>query len=100
VATTDETGAPLCLLHAALELGGRDGQQTGVFELLQVIGATIAQDGLCAPEDAIKAFAEAVGQGETQRQKLGLKPVPSFEQTLAALTALTAAARLDDREEN
>jgi hypothetical protein len=93
VATTDETGAPLCLLHAALELGCRDGQQGATFELLEVIGAFIAETGLAHPDDAIHAFCEAIGEGEARRETLSLRPVPTFDENLAALTALTAADR-------
>lgn len=93
VAIIDETGAALCVLHAALEAGGRDGQQSAVFELLELIGGCVAETGLAHPNDAILAFAEAIREGVARREKLNLRPVPTFAENLAALTALTASER-------
>jgi hypothetical protein len=78
VATMDETGSPLCVLHAALELGGRDGQQSAIFELLEVIGAHVVESGLVEAGDAKRAFTDAIAEGATRREKLQLRPVPTF----------------------
>jgi hypothetical protein len=89
----DGLGEPSCLACRALELGGQDGQASATFELLEQLGGLIAETGLAHPADALGAFAEALSEGAARREKLDLRPVPTFARNLEAISALTAAAR-------
>jgi hypothetical protein len=94
----DDTGAPLCALHAALDLGGRDGQQSACFEFLEVLGGLIAETGLANADDAIRVFSQAIQEGAARREKLNLRPVRTFAATQEAIAALAEFDRLGEGE--
>jgi hypothetical protein len=96
VVAMDVIGEPMCVRCRAIELGGYDGQQSTVIELLELIGSYIVERGMLHRDDAVRAFAEAVGVADQRRRTLGLRPPSRYAETAEALNALAAYAALGE----